>query len=95
LLIHKNSSKAEPFDINFKVYVCYDFNAILFNENFNLVRLEDFESFAKPGGISSTIHTIEMLAIIKNNFGSGWVLIACLYHLIQGCRYGFKKYKLK
>jgi glycosyltransferase involved in cell wall biosynthesis len=95
LLIHKNSSKAEPFDINFKIYADYDFNARLFNENFSLVRLENFESFAKPGGVSSTIHIIEILTIIKNNFGVGWVLIACLYHLIQGCKYGFKKYKLK
>jgi glycosyltransferase involved in cell wall biosynthesis len=95
LLIYKTVSISEPFNTQYKIYADYDFNARLFKENIKFIRLNEFESYAMPGGISSAIHLKEMLTIIKSNFGTIWTIFARIYHLIQGLKYGFHKYKLK
>jgi glycosyltransferase involved in cell wall biosynthesis len=95
LLIYKNSDMLDPFNINLKVYADYDFNARLFNERYNFIFLEDFEAYALPGGLSSTVYLKEMLGVVMNNFGIFWVPFAVLYQLIQGFKYGFYRYTFK
>jgi glycosyltransferase involved in cell wall biosynthesis len=90
LLIYKNSDMHDPFDINLKIFADYDFNARLFNEKYNFIFLEDFEAYALPGGISSTVYLKEMLRVIRRNFGIFWVLIAVIYQLIQGFKHGYR-----
>jgi glycosyltransferase involved in cell wall biosynthesis len=90
LLIYKNSDMHDPFNINLKIFADYDFNARLFNEKYNFIFLEDFEAYALPGGISSTVYLKEMLGVVRSNFGIFWTLIAVIYQLIQGFKHGYR-----
>jgi glycosyltransferase involved in cell wall biosynthesis len=95
LLIHKSACKVNPFNIGLKVYADYDLNARLFKEKYNFVYLNEFESYALPGGLSSNIYIKELLDVVRSNFGIAWMFLACIYYLTQGFKHGFFRYRFK
>jgi glycosyltransferase involved in cell wall biosynthesis len=80
LLIPKNSCYSSPFNIEYKVYADYEFNIRLHKQEFIFIYLDNFKSFALPGGLSSKVHLSEIITIVKRNFGYFWAMSAICYH---------------
>ncbi|MDZ8051110.1 MAG: glycosyltransferase family 2 protein [Aulosira sp. ZfuVER01] len=91
LLIHKSLCNQPPFDTQYKVYADYDLNARLFNKGVNFVFSDSFIAYALPGGLTSQIYIQECLTIIEKNFGIFWTVLAVIYYLYQGIKYGFRR----
>jgi glycosyltransferase involved in cell wall biosynthesis len=90
LLIHKSIHLSHPFNLNYKAYADYDFNARLYNQGVEFVFDSSFVSYALPGGLTEKFHTKESLLIIRQNFGVLWRLMAIVYYKYQNIRYIFK-----
>lgn len=90
LLIHKSIHLSPPFNLNYKAYADYDFNARLYNQGIKFIFDNSFRSYALPGGLTEKFHTEESLLIIRINFGIFWELIATMYYRYQNIRRGFK-----
>ncbi|BAZ10901.1 putative glycosyl transferase [Calothrix sp. NIES-4071] len=81
LLIHKSVIPTSGFNLNYKVYADYDLNIRLFNEGVKFIRSNKMLSKQLQGGLSSKTHALELVDVIKNNFGLYWasrMLIYCL-----------------
>ncbi|OUL37709.1 hypothetical protein BV372_01800 [Nostoc sp. T09] len=91
LLIHKSLCNEPPFNTQYKVYADYDFNARLFNKGINFVFSESFFAYALPDGLTSQLYVQECLSIIEKNFGILWKVLAAIYYLYQGIKYGFRR----
>ncbi|MBW4561957.1 MAG: glycosyltransferase [Mojavia pulchra JT2-VF2] len=91
LLIHKSLSMVPPFNTQYKVYADYDFNARLFNDGVNFVFSDSFIAYALPDGLTSKLYIHECLKIIEKNFGIIWKVLAAIYYLYQGTKYGFRR----
>jgi glycosyltransferase involved in cell wall biosynthesis len=90
LLLHKSIHLSPPFDLNYKAYADYDFNARLYNQGVKFIFDKSFRSYALPGGLTEKFHTEESCLIIKRNFGVFWELMAMIYYGYQNIRYGSK-----
>lgn len=90
LLIHKSIHLSPPFNLNYKAYADYDFNARLYNQGVKFIFDSSFYSYALPGGLTEKFHTDESLLIVKENFGMSWKLVAQAYYMYQKIRYGIK-----
>jgi glycosyltransferase involved in cell wall biosynthesis len=90
LLIHKSIHLSPPFDLNYKAYADYDFNARLYNQGIKFIFDNSFRAYALPGGLTEKFHTEESRTIIRRNFGVFWELMAIIYYGYQSIRYGFK-----
>jgi glycosyltransferase involved in cell wall biosynthesis len=90
LLISKSIHLSPPFDLSYKAYADYDFNARLYNQGIKFIFDNSFRSYALPGGLTEKFHTEESRLIIRRNFGAFWELIASIYYSYQNIRYGFK-----
>jgi glycosyltransferase involved in cell wall biosynthesis len=95
LLIHKLACKENPFDLQYEVYGDYNFSARLLSQGFEFIYLDDFKSYAMPGGISSTTHISEILSIVFKNFGFFWMITSYLSYIFQSIkRLKYKFYAL-
>jgi glycosyltransferase involved in cell wall biosynthesis len=90
LLIHKSIHLSPPFDLNYKAYADYDFNARLYNQGIKFIFDNSFQSYALPGGLTEKFHTEESRTIIRRNFGVFWELMATIYYGYQNIRHGLK-----
>jgi glycosyltransferase involved in cell wall biosynthesis len=90
LLIHKSIHISPPFDLNYKAYADYDFNARLYNQGMKFIFSNSFRSYALPGGLTEKFHTKESRTIIRKNFGVFWELMATIYYRYQNIRHEFK-----
>ena len=90
LLIHKSVHINPPFNLAYKAYADYEFNARLYNQGIKFIFDDSFLSYALPGGLTEKFHTEESQLIIRNNFGRFWELMSSLYYQYQNARYGFK-----
>jgi glycosyltransferase involved in cell wall biosynthesis len=90
LLIHKSIHLSPPFDLNYKAYADYDFNARLYNQGIKFIYDNSFRAYALPGGLTEKFHTKESRTIIRRNFGVFWELMATIYYGYQNIRHGFK-----
>jgi glycosyltransferase involved in cell wall biosynthesis len=91
LLLHKSLSPQPPFDLKYKAYADFDFNARLFRQKVKFIASQDLIGYALPGGLTEKVYIPEMLEIVGRNFGSLWQVLALLYYFYQGLRYGFDK----
>lgn len=90
LLIHKSIHPLPPFNLNYRAYADYDFNARLYRQGIKFIFDKSFQSYALPGGLTEKFHVKESLLIVKENFGTFWELIANIYYRYQNIKYGFK-----
>lgn len=90
LLIHKSVHINPPFNLAYKAYADYEFNARLYNQGVKFVFDDSFLSYALPGGLTEIFHAEESKLIIRNNFGKFWELMSNVYYQYQNIRYGFK-----
>lgn len=90
LLIHKSVHISPPFNLDYKAYADYDFNARLYNQGIKFIFDDYFLSYALPGGLTEKFHTEESCLIVRNNFGMFWELMSVIYRSYQNIRYGFK-----
>jgi glycosyltransferase involved in cell wall biosynthesis len=91
LLIHKSLCIDPPFNIEYKAYADYDFNAKLFKNGVKFVFSDSFLAYALPDGLTKKLYVRESLKVIENNFGFSWKILAIFYYLYQGFRYGFNR----
>ncbi len=91
LLIHKSLSIIVPFNIHYKIYADYDFNARLYKNGVNFFFSDSLIGYALPNGVSSKLAIKECLEIVKQNFGTHWKILALIYYFYQGLKYGFNK----
>jgi len=91
LLIHKSLHIIVPFNINYKIYADYDFNAKLYKDGVYFFLSDSFVGYALPNGISSKLAIRECLEIVEFNFGTHWKILALIYYFYQGLKYGFNK----
>jgi len=82
LLVHKSFHPTPPFDINFEMYADFDFNQRLLKWNANFVYAPEFRSYALPGGVSSNKDYVEILRVVRKNFGLLFSLFALSYLVI-------------
>lgn len=90
LLIHKSVHINSPFNLSYRAYADYDFNARLHNQGAKFIFDNSFISYALPGGLTEKFHHKESQLIIRSNFGKFWELVSITYRKYQNTRYGFK-----
>jgi glycosyltransferase involved in cell wall biosynthesis len=90
LLIHKSIHTDPPFNLAYKAYADYEFNARLYNQGVEFIFDNSFLSYALPGGLTEKFHLEESQLIIRNNFGRFWEIASTVYYQYQNMRYGSK-----
>ncbi len=69
LLVHRSMFPSSGFDSRYQSYADYDLNIKLLNNGVNFIKTNELIGFQMPGGLTSKIDALEMLEIMKNNFG--------------------------
>lgn len=87
LLINKSIHVNPPFNLKYKAYADYDFNARLYNRGTKFIFDDSFLSYALPGGLTEKFHTQESLSIVRNNFGFLWEIAAKVYYTYQSIKH--------
>jgi len=95
LLINKSLSPEPPFNTKYKIYADFDFNQRLLKQGVKFIYSENFDSYAIPGGVSKKLCINESTSIVKENFGIFWAILAVVYYLYQGIKFGFNRLSIK
>ena len=81
LLIHKSIIPVDRFNLKYRTYADYDLNIRLLRQGMKFLRCDKMISKQLPDGLSSNTYALEMVDVIKNNFGFYWatrMLLRCL-----------------
>jgi hypothetical protein len=76
LLVNKALHPGPPFNCRYRIYADFDFNQRLMKSGARFKYSPQFLAYARPGGLSEQHSISESLRIIKNNFGTFWMLLA-------------------
>lgn len=63
VLVRKSLHPDPPFDVSFKAYADWDFNARMFAAGVKGCQIKNFRSYADPNGVSSDIHLSEAVRV--------------------------------
>jgi glycosyltransferase involved in cell wall biosynthesis len=91
LLINKSLSPEPPFNTKYKIYADFDFNQRLLKQGIKFILSANFVSYALPGGVSKKLCIKESVSIVKKNYGIFWAILAIVYYLYQGVKFGFNR----
>lgn len=69
LLVHKAAHPAPPFNTTYRVFSDWDFNLRLWKRGVKAVYLPSLQSYAGPGGISSSRPLGEVFEIVRRHVG--------------------------
>jgi len=95
LLINKSLSPEPPFNTKYKIYADFDFNQRLLKQGVKFIHSSNFVSYAMPGGVSKKLCINESASIVRKNFGVFWAMVAILYYLYQGIKFGFDRLSIR
>ena len=95
LLINKSLSSEPPFNTKYKIYADFDFNQRLLKQGVKFIHSSNFVSYAMPGGASKQLLINESVSIVMKNFGVFWAMVAILYYLYQGVKFGFNTLSIR
>jgi glycosyltransferase involved in cell wall biosynthesis len=83
LLIKKDIHPAPPFNTKYKTYADFDFNQRLYKAGYKISIDPQFESYALEGGLSSQFDKKQSLAVVKNNYGWFYMVLAAIYYYLR------------
>jgi glycosyltransferase involved in cell wall biosynthesis len=95
LLINKSLSPEPPFNTKYKTYADFDFNQRLLKQGVKFIHSSNFVSYAMPGGVSKKLCINESASIVRKNFGVFWAMLALVYYLYQGIKFGFDRLSIR
>lgn len=79
LFVPKSLHIAPPFDLSFRMYADFDFNQRLCKAGVRFIYTPSLVAYALPGGYSEVKDRMEILKIVRKNYGSVRSLLALGY----------------
>lgn len=83
LLINKQISPKQPFNIRYKIYADFDFIQRLYLSNYNIELIDGLSTYSPPAIASKELNIFEMTTIVYNNYGIHWFLLSFMYLMYQ------------
>ena len=69
--------------MTYKTYADFDFNQRLIKNGHKIHIDNEFKGYALEGGLSAKFDKAQSLAVVKNNFGWFYMLLAKLYYSLR------------